>query len=584
MLADHAVQNGIDMVQEGIDAFLEEVDAKICNRGRDLYDGGAVERCEEIGKGTWEGRVLGTRTYTVQFEQDRFSGEVLDWNCTCPYDWGPVCKHVIAMALEIREKKEGVSEDDDRGEVLLATEGFPEEVESLLKGVPRKNILKFLIDHLPQFPDLQETFRLYFAAQSPEKKQPDYAKMLDRAIKRAEKAGEWGFIEESIVEDILLKLDKEANRRIREGNQKAGIQLSLLILQKILPLREWIAHDSFHLMGEVQTSLERIGEQIQYDMVPDLRIELFEDLSLLFSKIDLDSWGIEDEFWKVMAELASLPNQYAKLLKIIEQEILKARDSVYAWNLKEWVVRKQSLYQKMGREQEAADFEAEYMDIPEFRQRFVDREISARRYYKAKKLIREGLKIAHANREVRTVTEWRSQLLKIAQLEGDVMDARVHARELFGDGDMGFYNTLKSTFSEQEWKKEIEKIIARLVEKGGAWATLAEIYKKEKMHKRLLSLLRSNRIIYALIKPYIAPLLPQYEAEIIALLKADILHLAEARTGRSAYRELTGRMKFLRKTSGSDTELKSLLEEIKVSYPRRPAMQDELKKAFPKLY
>ena len=36
----------------------------------------------------------------IDFDED---GEVEAWNCDCPYDWGPVCKHTVAALLAVRE-------------------------------------------------------------------------------------------------------------------------------------------------------------------------------------------------------------------------------------------------------------------------------------------------------------------------------------------------------------------------------------------------------------------------------------------------------------------------------------------------
>ncbi|MCB9286322.1 MAG: SWIM zinc finger family protein [Lewinellaceae bacterium] len=33
--------------------------------------------------------------------------QVERWTCTCPYDYGPVCKHVAAALYEVRKKEYG---------------------------------------------------------------------------------------------------------------------------------------------------------------------------------------------------------------------------------------------------------------------------------------------------------------------------------------------------------------------------------------------------------------------------------------------------------------------------------------------
>ena len=38
----------------------------------------------------------------LDFSED---GELEDWFCDCPYDWGPVCKHTVAVLLPSRQNR-----------------------------------------------------------------------------------------------------------------------------------------------------------------------------------------------------------------------------------------------------------------------------------------------------------------------------------------------------------------------------------------------------------------------------------------------------------------------------------------------
>lgn len=40
----------------------------------------------------------------LDFSED---GEVEDWSCDCPYDWGDVCKHTAAVLLAVQETDKG---------------------------------------------------------------------------------------------------------------------------------------------------------------------------------------------------------------------------------------------------------------------------------------------------------------------------------------------------------------------------------------------------------------------------------------------------------------------------------------------
>ncbi|PHN07369.1 SWIM zinc finger family protein [Flavilitoribacter nigricans] len=53
--------------------------------------------------GQWEADVQGTHNYKVNI--DLVGDQVENWFCDCPYDWGPVCKHVAAVLFAIRTDK-----------------------------------------------------------------------------------------------------------------------------------------------------------------------------------------------------------------------------------------------------------------------------------------------------------------------------------------------------------------------------------------------------------------------------------------------------------------------------------------------
>ncbi len=95
--------------KEIINTFLHYgVSRSIVQRGEKLYREGAV-RFEGYDEetDTYHFKVKGTHLYDVEI-YNLHSGEI-DTYCTCPYDWGDVCKHAVAALVYI--KKELVSQE-----------------------------------------------------------------------------------------------------------------------------------------------------------------------------------------------------------------------------------------------------------------------------------------------------------------------------------------------------------------------------------------------------------------------------------------------------------------------------------------
>jgi uncharacterized Zn finger protein len=77
--------------------------AGILQKGLDYYAAGYVTALDRRGSG-WNAMVKGTKDYTVVIEgKDQ---QITGWTCKCPYDHGPVCKHVAAVLFAIRSQQQ----------------------------------------------------------------------------------------------------------------------------------------------------------------------------------------------------------------------------------------------------------------------------------------------------------------------------------------------------------------------------------------------------------------------------------------------------------------------------------------------
>ncbi|MFD0676996.1 MULTISPECIES: SWIM zinc finger family protein [unclassified Paenibacillus] len=78
------------------------MDPIILERGEAYRDNGSILSIEEVGPLLYRAKVEGSELYGVEVRMDS-RGEVIYTECNCPYDMGPVCKHVAAVLLEIRD-------------------------------------------------------------------------------------------------------------------------------------------------------------------------------------------------------------------------------------------------------------------------------------------------------------------------------------------------------------------------------------------------------------------------------------------------------------------------------------------------
>ncbi len=89
--------------KEYIERFIQfRATDKVIQKGKDLYDEGAVNLTyKNDASDAWHFAVQGSQRYTVIIK-DLNKGEA-SAKCTCPFEWGTICKHAVASLLYIMD-------------------------------------------------------------------------------------------------------------------------------------------------------------------------------------------------------------------------------------------------------------------------------------------------------------------------------------------------------------------------------------------------------------------------------------------------------------------------------------------------
>lgn len=87
-----------------LDEFEHQVDETILERGFDYFEKRYVTDVTAVGDGMYEITVEGSDTYTVRLN---IQGNIVtELECDCPYDWGPICKHMVAALFYLQKNRE----------------------------------------------------------------------------------------------------------------------------------------------------------------------------------------------------------------------------------------------------------------------------------------------------------------------------------------------------------------------------------------------------------------------------------------------------------------------------------------------
>lgn len=132
----------IFLTEEDIQDFCTE---KSFERGGDLYHSGAISGTYRRGN-TLFGRCAGSGTKSYELEVN-FDGDEMDAYCSCPYDWGGLCKHLVAFLLTFVFEEEKFLE--------------PMDIGTLLEPLDREQLIVLISKLVREKPDLQYWVQKY---------------------------------------------------------------------------------------------------------------------------------------------------------------------------------------------------------------------------------------------------------------------------------------------------------------------------------------------------------------------------------------------------------------------------------------
>ena len=122
-------------------------------RGLEYFQMGNVTDLEQFGNKI-TATVEGTRDYTVTIRTDK---KTITATCTCPYDWGGYCKHIVATLIALSENYPEIKKDKDKKE---------KKIKKILNNLSFDELKDFLISELENNPPLRNHFKIYFSGKS----------------------------------------------------------------------------------------------------------------------------------------------------------------------------------------------------------------------------------------------------------------------------------------------------------------------------------------------------------------------------------------------------------------------------------
>lgn len=557
-----------------LDDFENSIDPVIMKRGQGYFKTGAIHNLEETESQFWQAYAEGTHTYDIEIALNQQTVEY--WSCTCPYDMGPVCKHVAAALLCIRDK---LKVDKKKTSKRLTKQ---EQVDKVLSKMTKEELTSSLNELLKKDRTARDRLLLQYSEHTGNKQS---AKVLYRSIFNTlvSQYSSHGFIDYRSargfnveVWNVLDTLNPE--RLAPQSCVEACFSLLEVFEKKVINSID----DSDGGTADIVIGATEVLKKSYPKLTKAQQKSCFEKTIKWELESELYDYGLADY-------LSELPRLWTIKQTTLQTVYLNALDTAIDDKKNDWhedslIQRKLETLSAWGRTDEVEVFAQSRMDKKEFRQIFVDKAIAAKNYEKAYSLIDEGIEIAKQQDYPGIVSDWHKELLKIAEHRNDI-DAIRESIVTLQQGswfDVKLYRKLKATFSAEDWYTLRQGYIKKMFHRGMTTDVIIEIHFEENEFLEMLTIFQKHPDSQGnLFKYYIGSLSRAFPEETVKLY-AEIIKHDLRMSGRPIYQRAAKDINQLMNLPMGKEIANTVISDMRNTYNNRPSMLEIFNIAFGK--
>ncbi|MBI5746262.1 MAG: hypothetical protein HZA13_04600 [Nitrospirae bacterium] len=532
-------------------------------KGMNYYDDGNLKRLwTEVDK--YIAHVQGYELYTVMIWQE---GEKIKTSCTCPYDFGGICKHTVTTMIAI-----------NRGEEVEREEKAFNEIRVMLNNLPGERAKEFLFDLLRKEQKLRDDFRIFAKGEEEtDKRVEDYKGEIHKLFGGLREKHHYYHDsyydreDHSPVDEIINKFIETAEIYSKQKNYKEAIKIHRAIYESCHEALNDERLEDFHddISYEIEPALKRIAENIGKLEMSLKEKKAYLDYLVESYKADKD-WGAE-VFEHVFRECIKTPEEAGYILNKTASIPL---DPLIKFNL---------LLIKGDLDEIIAFGEAKSSEQPEItlnlssiylKQGLKDKAIETAE--KGVSLFDNGderfpLGFSHRDQKI-LLRKLLDCLYDREMVPGKVIENILNLLHL--EKEIEYYHRLKELLkTDKERADLIIKLEGILKEQP---EMLFKIYSIEEDHERLLILARKS-LDYDLFHPIVNKIKEKYPDECFELYKKKINKYLENASKRNVYQQASYWLKLMKQIPENAEKFKRYIDHIRMKYKRRHALMDELK-------
>lgn len=564
-----------------LDQFEEYIDETILKRGLRYFKNGHVHDLEEVAPGEYEAMVVGTENYTVRMRVR--NGVIAEHYCDCPYDMGPVCKHVVAtifyllqdeLNLKVKPPKTKSSSASAKPKRKTAAT----QADELLEKVPHEDLKRFVRERMLTNTSIRGLFLTTFSLQYGDGTGASaYAAQVKSILKSA--IGRGYYVDAAsakLFEVHFSSLENTAESYVQQGDYRGAFLILTAILEAITSILERVDDSYGVVFSYFEVAFEKLNALIRPDLPEETRRMIFDYCLKAYDKGIYNSLDWSIKILKIASSIFRTEDERESIFHRIDGIDESKYDAEYAQMLKyEILLRSED-------ESAAQEYMLQHIDNPQIRHLYISNAFEAKEYESAISIAQAGVK-HDLKKRPGLAGEWYDWLLKIAEAQNDSVHIAMYARILLIDYSYhkhkrDYYHILRCHIAPEKWNGYVEEIIRDIKAKSYSYDShlVSKIFIREGWWDRLLELVKEDpelRTIHAY-EEYLAPHFPD---EIVELYSAAILAFLKNGISRKHYKAACQYIRRIIKL-GAREKANAIIAHLRSEYSNRPALLEELER------
>lgn len=581
--------------------FGEFVSSKIFDRGLDYYESGTVSLVSVDNNGSYEFEVEGTEPYTVEIDLE---GQVIaDVSCTCPYNYGPICKHLVASFLYIERELQdqdfsgfGSYEEVSSKPLSKQARSSHPKIQKILDKATLEDLKKFIIQQSEYDSAFQKSLIAYFNPSKKAQNKPtanNIRKQIQYWIEKASDSD--GFVtsrkSKKLGEqlDALLQKYQKSKPKLQEDYDKLVILCDVLT-DEMPPIILHADDYTGMLYGIVDDTIDWIKKLLEdYKTPQTTKNALYRICWGLTTQKSYERTDFQYSFLQLAILGVNSNQKYKEINAFLDEEISKIQTKQKKFfnassetTLKILSAQQSKLQIQFEGKNSLLDKLKQNPDDDKLRAMLIEHFFEIKSYNLAKTITLQGLKLAET--KGKSALAWLKYLLKIAKWEKDKQQEIYYANLLFLDESKSvkelseYYTQLKNLFNREEWLDHLEDSLIPKLKQHKSDRTLIYLYKKEKMWQPLLDILHKKPPLSEEALSYYAGKFPKEYCDQFYSLYIPLLQeqgkLAKTKKQYEEIYELLRQMK----QEGAIFTVQGLIGYFLATYPKRRLFKELLLK------